>query len=276
MNNHNDEIRAAINMFDMEKARQLLREELQRNPTAETYYLASLAALNEQQRHTFLQKAVELDPFHIEANAELSQPPELSNNQKPAPLFDPPTSETRLVQPITTTNPALSEASTKISVKEFLSKKPGTIIAINILILLSGLSHWGYSSLVEEPNELAAFFLVLFGIVEVYIAFVMFFSKKFYLKRSTYNWLRAIAFVEVLSIVGLPLIYLIIGVMNLILLHIKNVKEYLQNPPQSVTVEDHILIGEIATAISLYADEQNVPREEARKIVREMERNLKV
>lgn len=65
------EIRAAINSFDMEHARELLREALKQHPSADIYYLASLAAINEQQKISFLEKAIELDPFHKDANIEL-------------------------------------------------------------------------------------------------------------------------------------------------------------------------------------------------------------
>jgi len=66
------EIKQAIDRFDVEKARALLREELRINPTAEVYYLASQVAINEQQKIQFLQKTVELDPFHQQANALLA------------------------------------------------------------------------------------------------------------------------------------------------------------------------------------------------------------
>lgn len=64
------EIRAAIDILDIDRARELLRTEL-KDPTAEVYYLASLAAVNDKQRLDFLQKALELDPFHRESYVEL-------------------------------------------------------------------------------------------------------------------------------------------------------------------------------------------------------------
>jgi hypothetical protein len=59
-------IRSAIGHADVDKARELLRDALQ-NPTADTYYLASQVALNTSQQVQFLEKAIELDPFHQEA-----------------------------------------------------------------------------------------------------------------------------------------------------------------------------------------------------------------
>ncbi len=89
------EIRTAIDSFDMEHARKLLREAIKKNPSAEIYYLASLAALNEQQKISFLEKAIELDPFHKEANDELgknkSTPPTApSQSQARESNFTPP------------------------------------------------------------------------------------------------------------------------------------------------------------------------------------------
>lgn len=65
------EIKNALDTLDLQRARELLREVLKTNPTADAYQLAALAALNEMQKREFLQKAISLDPFHVEANAEL-------------------------------------------------------------------------------------------------------------------------------------------------------------------------------------------------------------
>lgn len=66
-----NDIQTAIDNFQMDEARQLLREELQDNPTAEGYYLASQAAQTHGQRIKFLEKTIELDPFHEIAHEEL-------------------------------------------------------------------------------------------------------------------------------------------------------------------------------------------------------------
>lgn len=78
MSNLVSEIKTAIDSFDMERARELLREALKQNPSADVYYLASLAAVNEQQKKSFLEKAIELDPFHKDASNELQK------NKKPS------------------------------------------------------------------------------------------------------------------------------------------------------------------------------------------------
>jgi len=84
------EIKNALDTLDLQRARELLREVLKTNPTADAYQLAALAALNEMQKREFLQKAIALDPFHVEANAELD------NLQKNAFIETPqPPSETK-------------------------------------------------------------------------------------------------------------------------------------------------------------------------------------
>lgn len=83
MNGLVSEIKVAIDSFDMEHARELLREALKQNPSADIYYLASLVTVNEEQKTSFLEKAVELDPFHKEAYEELqkSKKPSSQNSE---------------------------------------------------------------------------------------------------------------------------------------------------------------------------------------------------
>jgi len=75
------DIRTAIDGFDVERARALLREELRESPSAEAYYLASQVALNDEQRKKFLQEALALDPFHEKAAAALEKS---KNGPRPA------------------------------------------------------------------------------------------------------------------------------------------------------------------------------------------------
>lgn len=72
MSSKNAEIKAAIDSFDLPRARELLRDALP-EANAETYFLASRAALDEVQRAEFLERAVALDPFHEAARAALRQ-----------------------------------------------------------------------------------------------------------------------------------------------------------------------------------------------------------
>lgn len=83
MNKLLSDIRTAIDKFDMELARNLLKGALEQNPTADVYYLASLAAVSHKQKILFLEKAVELDPFHKEAKKEIQKYKEssLAENQ---------------------------------------------------------------------------------------------------------------------------------------------------------------------------------------------------
>lgn len=66
------EIQQAIDSFQMDTARGLLREELAENPGADAYYLASRAAITHGQRVEFLEKTLELDPTHPMAREELA------------------------------------------------------------------------------------------------------------------------------------------------------------------------------------------------------------
>ena len=72
MNDHIQQIRDAINAFDVTQARTLLRDAL-KNPDAEIFYLASMVALNDTQKRDYLQKAVAEDPFHEAAHHELAR-----------------------------------------------------------------------------------------------------------------------------------------------------------------------------------------------------------
>ena len=86
------EIQEAIGRFQMDRARELIAEELEENPSADAYYLASQAALSHGQRIQYLRSALELDPDFELASDELTQiipapPKELS---EPAPVPAPP------------------------------------------------------------------------------------------------------------------------------------------------------------------------------------------
>jgi hypothetical protein len=80
MSDQLNEIQAAINVFDIEHARELLREAL-KTPTAETYFLAAQVAINDFQKKQFLEKTLELDPFFEAADRELRQLQNLSSPQ---------------------------------------------------------------------------------------------------------------------------------------------------------------------------------------------------
>ena len=80
-------IQQAIDSFQMDAARALLREELADRPGAEAYYLASQAAINHGQRVEFLEKALEIDPAHQMAGDELADIRRVKSGpaQAPAP-----------------------------------------------------------------------------------------------------------------------------------------------------------------------------------------------
>jgi uncharacterized RDD family membrane protein YckC len=66
------DVRQAIAENNLEEARDLLRDYIkQQADSAEVWYLAAKAAVNEAQRTAFLEKAVEIDPLHADAANEL-------------------------------------------------------------------------------------------------------------------------------------------------------------------------------------------------------------
>lgn len=72
MSQLNEQIRAKIDSFDVDGARQLLRQAVP-EANAETYYLASMVAMNDEQKRKFLQKAVQLNPYYAPARDELNR-----------------------------------------------------------------------------------------------------------------------------------------------------------------------------------------------------------
>jgi hypothetical protein len=126
MTNTLDDIRAAIDSFDLDRARQLLREAFQ-NPDAETYFLASRAAIDDDQRVEFLQKAVELDPFHEKARNGLkklntsSSPPPPANTAPSEPVANNQESEPMILGIINAATPLYVIPHTKGTVRTQLS-----------------------------------------------------------------------------------------------------------------------------------------------------------
>ena len=66
-------IQEALDQFQRDEARALLKEELKESPSAEAFYLAAQAALSEGDRVKYLRKALELDPDYQPAAEELAQ-----------------------------------------------------------------------------------------------------------------------------------------------------------------------------------------------------------
>jgi uncharacterized RDD family membrane protein YckC len=65
------EIRTLIEAGKDDEARGRLREIIKAAPSAEAYFLASKVAYNEYQTQSFLEKAIELDPFHVPSSEAL-------------------------------------------------------------------------------------------------------------------------------------------------------------------------------------------------------------
>lgn len=68
-----DQIQMAINAGDKNQARELLREEIKHNPTAEVWFLAAQVANRIDRRIKFLEKALVLDPTHTAARTALEE-----------------------------------------------------------------------------------------------------------------------------------------------------------------------------------------------------------
>jgi len=68
-------IELAIKNGDLACARELVREALAHQPSADLWYLAALVARSEQQRHHCLQRALALNPEHRLARAALEASP---------------------------------------------------------------------------------------------------------------------------------------------------------------------------------------------------------
>jgi len=79
-------IRAAIAAGHVDQARELLREEVAADPSADAYYLCALVAVTSERKRALLGKALERDPFHTEAAAALTQMnPAAAPQSPPAP-----------------------------------------------------------------------------------------------------------------------------------------------------------------------------------------------
>ena len=65
------EIQRALDSFRMDEARALAQQELEENPSAAAYYLASQAALTQGERLNYLRQALEIDPDFQPAAIEL-------------------------------------------------------------------------------------------------------------------------------------------------------------------------------------------------------------
>lgn len=78
-------IEAAIRTGDVAYAREMLRDILQNDPTAEVWYLSAMVATDLRQHVNCLKSALELDPDHARARRALqqaqAQPPTVSASQ---------------------------------------------------------------------------------------------------------------------------------------------------------------------------------------------------
>ncbi|MDE2855138.1 MAG: RDD family protein [Chloroflexota bacterium] len=97
------EIQRALDSFRMDEARALAQQELEENPSATAYYLASQAALTQGERLGYLRQALEIDPDYQAAADELAAAAPLTTVKK-KPVVQP-------VEPAVAETPALQLAS---------------------------------------------------------------------------------------------------------------------------------------------------------------------
>ena len=90
-------IRTAIRNGNKELARELLRDILKNNPTAEVWYLAAMVASNKAQATNFLHRCLALDPFHDGADQALDK---LKTKTEPTTAPSRPISNTSILKQV--------------------------------------------------------------------------------------------------------------------------------------------------------------------------------
>ena len=147
------EIRQAIDAFQMERARELVEVAIAEDPSAETYYLASQAAVQQGQRVEYLQKALESDPEFQPALEEMAA---INSARKPIPRPEPaPPAELQPLQP----KPAPTVMALASVGKRLLAILiDGIVIAIPTLMLVgvTGISGNLESALIAGDETLIA------------------------------------------------------------------------------------------------------------------------
>ncbi|MCY3779651.1 MAG: RDD family protein [Chloroflexi bacterium] len=147
------EIRAAIDSFQMDRARALAATELEEDPSAEAYYLAAMAALKQGQRLTYLEKALELDPAHAGARAELAgirRPDDVPSEPEPKPAPKP-KAEPEPISP--SVQPATSQFKLASLGKRFIAICiDGFIVALFSFAVMAALGH--FAQLYEAMSSL--------------------------------------------------------------------------------------------------------------------------
>ncbi len=84
MSDLNDQIREAIDEYNTARAADLLKEAMENEPNAETYYQAARIAPTDTERAELLRTAVELDPDHDKAQRALENLGTSANAMPPA------------------------------------------------------------------------------------------------------------------------------------------------------------------------------------------------
>jgi hypothetical protein len=133
------EIAAAIKAGDTSRARELLRIELRVRPSANAWYLAARIASSPEQTISFLEKAIELDPFHEHANRFLTYT-RRRQSRPTSPANSPPSTSPLLRQAVTIFgNNAWEVKFSTPEVVQFEKKNGVNTGCAVLLILLVGL-----------------------------------------------------------------------------------------------------------------------------------------
>ncbi len=141
MSNIISEIKSAIDSLDIDQARELLKVALKENPTSEVYYLASRVAVNETQKRSYLNKAIELDPFNEDAHNELKRRENSSVSKSPE------TSPKKQEQTALDINKFKGLFSTQNALARFL------IIGVGIFVIFAIFNAWNTSNKRKQAEE---------------------------------------------------------------------------------------------------------------------------
>ncbi len=157
MSELNTQIKEAIDSFDMSHARELLRDAM-KEANAETYYLASLVALDDDQKREFLEKAVALDPFHEKARQSLKQMNSVNNIPTEASAE----AEVSKAQEVAQTTPPLTGSTVVATVRDDAQDTQLYVLPINTSLVRTSVRKGASVTLVER-DDYADYFRVLYA-----------------------------------------------------------------------------------------------------------------
>jgi uncharacterized RDD family membrane protein YckC len=142
------DVRQAIAEEKLDQARDLLREHIKQEPdSAEVWYLAAQAAINEAQRRAFLEKAVEIDPLHAYAANELY---DLLHPQSAVILSEP---QVNVAENYDFDAPETTEVESDTPPYADIGQRFGAFMIDQILLMIAILPIVYYALIVLSTNE---------------------------------------------------------------------------------------------------------------------------